>query len=90
MCFFISQGEKFFEAPQLSTIKTVEEPSIVEHFLFCLCHKNIYLHVPCEKEKLCDDASVVFMPQLVDKLDIVDLESKTYDKIDISPHYVCV
>jgi hypothetical protein len=29
---------------------------------------------------LCDDASIVFMPQLVGNVDIVDLESNNCDK----------
>jgi hypothetical protein len=39
------------------------------------------LVVPCDKEELCDDSTIISMPQLENKLDVVASDPINYAKI---------
>jgi hypothetical protein len=39
------------------------------------------LVVPCDKEELCDDNTIISMPQLENKLDVVASDPISYAKI---------
>jgi hypothetical protein len=72
MCSMISQGEKKIDAPNLSTYHAIADQSILEHISYLPLSHDVCLIVPCDKEELCDDNTIISMPQLENKLDSVD------------------
>ena len=73
----ITRGEKIFVAPNLTTVHAIIEQFIVEHFSDIPLSLNYCLAAPCEKER-CDDSSIISMPQLMNKNDLVAPEPITY------------
>jgi hypothetical protein len=77
----ITRGEHNFNAPDFPTIHATVEQSIVKHFLNLSLSQDGYLDIPCDKEKLCDDAYVVSVPHLMTEIDIVVLKQPHVLKI---------
>jgi hypothetical protein len=70
--------EHNFNALDFPTIHATVEQSIVKHFLDLSWSQDGCLDIPCDKEKLCDDAYVVSVPQLITQIDIVVSKTTTY------------
>jgi hypothetical protein len=54
----------------MSIVHDIVEQSMVEDIPYLLSHDDCIVD-PHGKEELCDDNSIIFMPQLENKLDIV-------------------
>jgi hypothetical protein len=72
-----TRGEHNFNALDFPTIHATVEQSIVKHFLNLSLSQDGYLDIPCDKEKLCDDAYVVSVPHLMTEIDIVVSKTTT-------------
>jgi hypothetical protein len=59
-----TRGEHNFNALDFLTIHATIEQSIVKHFLNLSLSQDGCLDIPCDNEKLCDDAYVVSVPHL--------------------------
>jgi hypothetical protein len=51
-----TRGEHNFNAPDFPTIHATVEQSTMKHFLNLSLSQDGCLDIPCDKEKLCDDA----------------------------------
>jgi hypothetical protein len=66
-----TRGEHNFNALDFLTIHATVEQSTVKYFLNLSLSQDGCLDIPCDKEKLCDDACVVSAPHLMIEIDIV-------------------
>jgi hypothetical protein len=72
-----TRGEHNFNALDFPTIHASVEKSIVKHFFNLSLSQDGCLDIPCDKEKLCDDAYVVSVPHLMTEIDIVVSKTTT-------------
>jgi hypothetical protein len=63
----LTQGENSFGVWNLSTDHAIIEQHLVESFHDLPLSQGDLLGVPCDKEELCDSASLMSMPQLVNE-----------------------
>jgi hypothetical protein len=66
-----TRGEHNFNGLDFPTIHATVEQSTVKYFLNLSLSQDGCLDIPCDKEKLCDDAYVVSVPHLMIEIDIV-------------------
>jgi hypothetical protein len=78
-----TRGEHNFSALDFPTIHATVEQSTVKHFLNFSLSQDGCLDIPCDKEKLCDDAYVVSVPHLMIEIDIVVSKTTTYAENNI-------
>jgi hypothetical protein len=72
-----TRGEHNFNKLDFPTIHATVEQSIVKQFLNLSLSQDGCLDIPCDKEKLCDDAYVVLVPHLMTEIDIVVSKTTT-------------
>jgi hypothetical protein len=72
-----TRGEHNFNALDFPTIHATVEQFIVKYFLNLSLSQDGCLDIPCDKEKLCDDAYVVSVPHLMTQIDIVVSKTTT-------------
>jgi hypothetical protein len=74
MCSMILQGEKTSDVPNSAAIYASVEHSLVTPFSGLSFWQDDSLDIPYDTEELCYDSSIISLPQLVNKLDIVASE----------------
>jgi hypothetical protein len=80
-----------FNALDFPTIHATVEQSIVKYFLNLSFSQDGCFDIPCDKEKLCDDAYVVSVPHLMTEIDIVVSKTATCAENNIFvPIIVCM
>jgi hypothetical protein len=74
MCSMILLGEKTSDVSNSATIHASVEHSLVTPFSSLFFSQDGCLDITCDTEELCYDSSIISLPQLVNKLDIVAFE----------------
>ena len=77
----MNKGEHALREPHLSTNRAIIEQSIVEPVTdFSLSHINM-LVVPCDKDELCNNASLISIPELVNTAKIFESMSAEFKHV---------